>query len=102
MRIFPIAALIAFLLVPALAPAQNELDFLSDLTQFHDLKQMLPEYLNARANHLLDQRREQVAKWKGPEDLAKRKAYVRKTIIDSIGGLPRRTPLKARVVGTPR
>ena len=99
MRIFSIAAGIAFLLVPALARAQNELDFLSDLTQFHDLKQMLPEYLNARANQLLDQRREQVATWKGPEDLAKRKAYVRKTIIDSIGGLPRRTPLKARVVG---
>ena len=91
--------LCSLILVPLVGRAQQELDFLGDLTEFRDIKQMLPEYMNARANEMLTKRREEVATWRGAADLAQRKSYVRKTIIEAIGGLPARTPLNAKVVG---
>lgn len=90
---------VAVSLVFSRASAQQELDFLSGLTEFHDLHQMLPKYLKARANKMLDERREQVASWRGADDVARRKSHVRKTILEAIGGLPERTPLNAKVVG---
>lgn len=81
------------------ASAQQELDFLSGLTEFQDLHQMLPKYLKARANKMLAERREKVASWSGADDVARRKAHVRKTIVEAIGGLPERTPLNAKVAG---
>ena len=79
---------VAVSLVFSRASAQQELDFLSGLTEFHDLHQMLPKYLKARANKMLDERREQVASWSGADDVARRKSHVRKTILEAIGGLP--------------
>ncbi len=79
--------------------AQQQLDFLEDLTEHEDIKQMLPDYVKARAHGMLAKRREDVAKLRTPEDFARRKAYVRKIIAEAIGGFPERTPLNARVVG---
>lgn len=81
------------------AQAQQQLDFLKDLTEHQNLKQMLPDYVKARAHAMLAKRREDVSKLHTPEDFARRKAYVRETIAEAIGGFPERTPLNARVVG---
>jgi len=98
-RLLLLLLLCAVVLAPRPGHAQQELDFLKGLTEFHDIKQMLPKYMNARANEMLAKRREEVATWRGADDLAQRKAYIRKTIVEAIGGLPERTPLNARVVG---
>ena len=48
--------------------AQQELDFLSGLTEFHDLHQMLPKHHKARANKMLYKRREKVSSWSGADE----------------------------------
>ena len=52
---------LAVTLVFSRAPAQQELGFLSGLTEFHDLRQMLPRHLKARTNKMLSERREKVS-----------------------------------------
>ncbi len=81
------------------AAAQNQLDFLSDLTQFHDLRQMLPDYLQQRAERRLAERRRRVANLETQSAVDQRRAYIRKTMLEGLGGLPERTPLNARTVG---
>ena len=90
---------LALVCLPNLAPAQQQLDFLEDLSEHQNIKQMLPDYMKARAHAMLAKRREDVAKLRTPEDFARRKAHVRKTMAEAVGGFPERTPLKARVVG---
>jgi cephalosporin-C deacetylase-like acetyl esterase len=80
--------------------AQEETDFLIDLSSFEDIKNKLPEYLRGRAHARLAERKRAVMAMKTPEDVAKRKAYIRKTIEECVGGFPERTPLNPKVVGT--
>ena len=94
-----IVLFLTLLYLPDGVRAQQQLDFLETLTEHQDLKQMLPNYVKARAHAMLAKRREDVAKLSTPEDFARRKAYVRKTMTEAIGGFPERTPLKPRVVG---
>ena len=65
------SAVLVFLAVTPVfsrASAQQELDFLSGLKEFHDLRQMLPKHLKARANKMLSERHEKVASWGGADD----------------------------------
>jgi cephalosporin-C deacetylase-like acetyl esterase len=89
------------LLTAAAAAAQTseELNFVSGLTEFRDVRGMLPAYLKSKAFELLQERRQKIAQFSGKEDVAKRKAYVRARVLSALGGLPERTPLNARVVG---
>ena len=61
---------------------------------------MLSTYLQRRAFSLLDDRARTVSQISGASDAAARKQYIRARILDSLGGLPERTPLNARVTGT--
>ena len=90
------------LLAPFAARAQekSELDFLAAMDEFHDIRKMLPARLAQEVNEHLRQREEAVAKISTPDALAERRKLVRATILESIGGLPDRTPLNARVTGT--
>ncbi len=82
------------------AHAQTQLDFLVDIPEFRELRQMLPSYLRTRAGALLAERRRAVAALATHRDVDERRAYIRRTMLAAVGGFPERTPLNARVVGT--
>lgn len=90
--------LAAVLAVQAQTP--EDINFLAGLPDFEHVGDMLPDYLNRQAFELLDQRARTVAAISSPDDLARRRAYVRERMLAELGGLPERTPLNARVVGT--
>jgi cephalosporin-C deacetylase-like acetyl esterase len=90
--------MLAALAAPRLQ-AQQQLDFLRDLSEFGDIRQMLPSYLKRRAHTLLAERKSAVEQISTQQQVNDRKAYVRKTITDAVGGFPERTPLNARVTG---
>ncbi|MEW5974983.1 MAG: acetylxylan esterase [Acidobacteriota bacterium] len=88
-----------FHLQPMAAQSRTELDFVSDLEDFRQVRRMLPDYVNRLAATLLQQRQQTVAALSSPEEVAKRKVYVRERMLRALGGFPERTPLNARVVG---
>ena len=90
------------LLAPLVAPAQEkpDLDFLANLDEFHGIRKMLPARLAQEVNEHLHQRLAAVSNLSTPDAVAARRKLVRATIIESIGGLPERTPLNARITGT--
>jgi cephalosporin-C deacetylase-like acetyl esterase len=82
------------------AQSSNNLDFLSDLPDYANLRTELRTYLNAQAIARLELRRQQVARISNPDEVALRRAYVREAMVRDLGGFPSRTPLNARVVGS--
>jgi cephalosporin-C deacetylase-like acetyl esterase len=86
--------------LPGRAQSNEQMNFLTGLPDGRRLNEMLPAHVNSKAFTLLDQRREAVANLATPADLEARRRYVRQKMIESIGELPERTPLNARVVGT--
>ncbi|MFN0165177.1 MAG: acetylxylan esterase [Bryobacteraceae bacterium] len=93
------AILCLSLCLPALSQSTEELDFLSKHTDFRNLRARLGESMRRRAFALLDERERKVRQWT-PADASARRAYVREKMLRSLGGLPERTPLNARVTGT--
>ncbi|MHB8655876.1 MAG: alpha/beta hydrolase [Terriglobia bacterium] len=94
------AVVLAFLFAVSLCAQTSEnYNFLTDLSDFARLKNMLPDYLNRIAMAQLEARRQVIARLSSPDDVLKRKAYFRERMIHDLGGLPERTPLNARVVG---
>ena len=79
--------------------AQNQLDFLSGLSDYQDIREMLPRYLLKEANALLAERHKAVADLTTLQQVAERRAYIRAKMRAAVGGFPERTPLNARVVG---
>ncbi|MGL4555704.1 MAG: acetylxylan esterase [Gemmataceae bacterium] len=61
---------------------------------------MLRSFLLAECQKHFDARRAAVARLKTPADIQARQKALRAKFLDALGGLPERTPLKARVVGT--
>jgi cephalosporin-C deacetylase-like acetyl esterase len=94
-----ITGMLAALAAPRLQ-AQQQLDFLRDLSEFEDIRQMLPKYLNRRAHALLEERKRTVEKITTQKQVDERRAYVRKVMTEAVGGFPERTPLNPRVTGT--
>jgi cephalosporin-C deacetylase-like acetyl esterase len=86
--------------LPLVAQEKSDLDFLAAIGEFHDIRKMLPAYLMREAEGRLRERAETIARLSTQEDMAARRKLVRATILESIGGLPDRTPLNARVTGT--
>ena len=84
----------------AIAQRADNWDFLSDPSVYPDIHGMLPAYLRAAANSLLDEREQRVAKIATLADLKSRQQYVRERIRGYLGDLPERTPLNPRVVGS--
>src|SRR5262245_58677482 len=62
-------------------------------------RKALGEQLTKLGLSLLERRTQEIARLAGPDDVRKRQAAVRSRILASIGGLPERTPLNAKVVG---
>ena len=83
-----------------LAQTPDDINFLTDLPDFEHVKNMLPDYLNRIAMEFLDQRQRTVAQISTATQVDERRAYVRERVLASLGGLPERTPLNARVVGS--
>ena len=88
------------IILGALPLSAQELNFLKGHTEFGGIRSMLASYMQKKAFELLDQREKEVAKLTTLEAVQARKRYVRDHIIRALGGLPERTPLNARVVGT--
>jgi hypothetical protein len=99
-KCFFLAFLIMVLAAPPRAQTSSKLDFLSDLPDYTHLRTMLREHLNREAIARLEERRQQIARISTPDEIAKRRAYMREQMIRDLGGWPARTPLNARVVGT--
>jgi cephalosporin-C deacetylase-like acetyl esterase len=85
--------------VPALAQQSDDLNFASGLEQFHNIRRMLPSYLNNIGFRMLGERKRGVEHLATIEDVNKRRSYVREQMLKDLGGFPDRTPLNARVVG---
>lgn len=100
MRLILAIALAITTTAPIVAQSTQELNFLSGLSDGKDLRTMLPSYLNAKAERLLEERRQKIAGFSGKADIENRRRYIREKMIEALGGLPERTPLNARVVGT--
>lgn len=83
----------------ARATAQEQLDFLTDLSEHGDLKDRLPQYLKRLAHERLAERKREVLAMRTPADVARRKAYIRQTMEEAVGGFPERTPLNPKTVG---
>lgn len=77
----------------------EDLDFLHGLSEYEQIRRMLPEYMEREAQSLIRERQRSL-NVSTPEALAHRRAYVRERILHAIGGLPDRTPLNARTVQT--
>ncbi len=101
--IFPFVfctVMLSFSLTTATAQRASETDFLSGIEDFRNIKNMLPEYVNARAKALLAERARKIAGFTSPQQVTERKAYIRERMMQTLGGaFPARTPLNARIVG---
>ncbi|MEX2300045.1 MAG: acetylxylan esterase [Bryobacterales bacterium] len=93
-----ISGMLAALAAPRIQ-AQEQVDFLRDLSEFEDIRQMLPAYLKQRAHVLLAERKRTVDQISTQQQVDERKAYVRRVMTEAVGGFPERTPLNARVTG---
>jgi len=80
------------------APAEA-LDFLHGLDEYDNIRRMLPDYMEQKAEALVRSRKQSLD-LSTREALARRRQFVRERILHAIGGLPARTPLNARIVGT--
>jgi len=78
--------------------AAEELNFLKALTDFQQIRSMLPSYVNGRAAALLRERSAEIERISTRQCVEKRRAYTREKMIQALGGLPSRTPLNARTV----
>lgn len=94
------AAMIGFGIATGQAQRTSETDFLSGIEEFRNIKNMLPEYVNAHAKALLAERARKIANFTSPQQIIERKGYIRAQIMQSLGGaFPERAPLNARTVG---
>jgi cephalosporin-C deacetylase-like acetyl esterase len=81
----------------AQAPSPEDIDFLHGLSEYQNIRRMLPNYME-RESEALVQSRKQSLDLSTPEALRRRRQFVRERILHAIGGLPERTPLHARTV----
>jgi len=76
----------------------DELNFLKSLTDFQQVRSMLPSHVNGRAAALLQERSAEIERISTQEDIETRRAYIREKTLQALGGLPERTPLNPRTV----
>src|SRR5689334_1296207 len=83
----------------AQTPTSAELDFLHGLSEYENIRRMLPDAIQREAQGMV-QARKRTLDLSSPEALARRREFVRERMLHAIGGPPERTPLNARVVDT--
>lgn len=86
----------AALLLLALSAAQAQ----TSLDVATGLEGMVDRYLTSIAREQWQARAARVAALRTAADVRERQAYIRKTMLEEIGGFPAKTPLNARVTGT--
>jgi len=98
-RVYIAGCLACLFSVPAMAQQSDDLNFASGLEQFHNIRRMLPSYLNNIGLRMLGERKHRVEQLATIEDVDKRRSYVREQMLKDLGGFPDRAHLNARVVG---
>ena len=87
-------------LATARGQKSDELNFLSDHTDFQNLREMLATHIKSRALELLDKRREAIAHISSAADVTARRQLLRERMQSALGGaFPERTPLNPRITG---
>lgn len=69
-------------------------------THYRDYSRCLPDYLRFLARQAYQRRNREIAKLISAPSIRARRHWVRETFLKLIGGLPERTPLNARTVGS--
>jgi cephalosporin-C deacetylase-like acetyl esterase len=82
------------------AQSGEDLNVLKGSAEFSASREMLSRYLMKLALHQLEERERHIAQLSTKDEVIRRQAEVRERILSSIGGLPERTPLNPKVVGT--
>ena len=94
MKIFNITPLVLlFCLSPLHAQSKDDLDFLSSLSDYNNLRDILPAFLRQKAGERLAERERQVARWTSGKDVTERQRTLRERITAQLGGFPERRPL---------
>lgn len=73
---------------------------LATLTVAGNLTGMMDAWLNGLAERHFEQRQLTLQAIQTPDQVRARQDYIRRTILDSLGGWPDKTPLKAQITGT--
>lgn len=84
---------------PMMAQSLEELNFLSDHTDFRHLRSQFSDSVRRQAVEMLEARRSAAQRWTA-EEITGRKQYLRERMLRALGGLPERTPLNPRITGT--
>ncbi|MCC6587557.1 MAG: acetylxylan esterase [Bryobacterales bacterium] len=74
--------------------------FIAAVTVVGDLSGMLDTWLSRIAERHFAERRQTLAAIQTPEQVRARQEYVRRTILESLGGFPEKTPLNPKITGT--
>ena len=89
------------LVCTAFAQAPADLNFLTKQVDGRDLREMLPNYVKARAFRMLDDRRQRVSALGSSQDIFRHRQQYREKLIRLLGGpFPEKTPLNPRVTAT--
>lgn len=92
-------AALAVLIAVSPVLAQSKLQILPTPAGEPPIHKMLHRYLLAEAQKHFDARRKEVAALKTTEQVQQRQARLKKLFIGALGGLPKKTPLNAKVTG---
>jgi cephalosporin-C deacetylase-like acetyl esterase len=100
-RLVPSAALAALLLcmIPACLLAQGEFSVWKTKAEAEQARKMLYNYLTEIAWDYLDNRDSTIASLRGKDDVLVRQKLVRERMLSTLGPLPKKTALKAKVTG---
>ena len=93
----------SYLLLASTVFAQTpaDLNFLMNQVDGRELRDMLPNYVKARAFRMLDERRQRVAAVTSSQDLFRHRQQYREKLIRLLGGpFPEKTPLNPRLTAT--
>ncbi|PYV83308.1 MAG: hypothetical protein DMG05_26335, partial [Acidobacteria bacterium] len=82
------------------AQSGEDLNVLKGSAEFSASREMLSRYLMKLGLYQLEERERHIAQLSTKDEVIRRQAEVRERIRSSIGGLPERTPLNPKVVGT--
>src|SRR5436309_15250535 len=94
-RVYIAGCLACLFSVPAMAQQSDDLNFASGLVQFHNIRRMLPSYLNNIGLRMLGERKHRVEKLATIEDVDKRRSYVREQMLKDLGGYTDKTLVNA-------
>jgi dienelactone hydrolase len=80
--------------------AQDDLNIINKWLQFSDASNSLYHYLSGEAYQLLNYRTQKIAQLHSLQEWKERQVTVQKTIWNTLGPFPEKTPLNARITGT--